>query len=294
MISASSRRLSVFKSVVDLGGFNAAATRLGIAQPSVGAHVKALENQIGQPLFHRRRGARPQLTPAGETLYAFALDTLRKAQETSHALAEMKAAQDGEIILAAHRDVATTFLPGRLAVFARKYPRARIVTRIGTVEEVLDLVRQDHAHLGLVLSSGPIAGFQSHVLAHEPIELVVSPRHPLAGVPAVTADILTAYPFVTGLRGSRYFQMVDFLLRRIGLFQYEVAMELQESTPTKGVVAHCNAIACLPRRTVYDELQSGRLAALRLATPVEDLELRCLYRTLPSELAGKFLAHLRV
>ena len=30
--SASARRLSVFKAVVDLGGFNAAADRLGIAQ----------------------------------------------------------------------------------------------------------------------------------------------------------------------------------------------------------------------------------------------------------------------
>jgi len=52
MISASPRRLTVFKSVVDLGGFNLAAVRLGIAQPSVGAHIKALEAQIGQPLFY--------------------------------------------------------------------------------------------------------------------------------------------------------------------------------------------------------------------------------------------------
>ena len=44
MISASARRLNVFKSVVDCGGFNLAAMQLGIAQPSVGAHIKALES----------------------------------------------------------------------------------------------------------------------------------------------------------------------------------------------------------------------------------------------------------
>ena len=74
MISASPRRLTVFKSVVDLGGFNAAATELGIAQPSVGAHIRALESQIGQPLFHRQRGSRPKLTKAGEALYTFAVE----------------------------------------------------------------------------------------------------------------------------------------------------------------------------------------------------------------------------
>ena len=77
MISASPRRLSVFKSVVERGGFNAAAAQLGIAQPSVGAHIRALESQIGQPLFHRQRGSRPRLTKAGEALYTFAVDLLR-------------------------------------------------------------------------------------------------------------------------------------------------------------------------------------------------------------------------
>jgi DNA-binding transcriptional LysR family regulator len=292
MISASPRRLSVFKNVVDLGGFNAAAARLGIAQPSVGAHVKALESQIGQPLFYRRRGARPQLTKAGEAFYAFALDMLHKAEETTHALADLKAAHANEITIAAHRDVAPTFLPRRLAAFARRHPKARIVTRIGTVEDVLDLLRQQSADLGLVLSSGAIAGLQSDVLGHERIELVVAPHHPLAGRPALTAATLAAYPFVTGLRDSRYFHMVDAALRRIGLAHYQVAMELQESTAVKAVVRHGNAIACLPRCTVNDEIKSGTLTALRLAAPVEDLELRCLYRAPLPAMTANFLVHL--
>ena len=50
MISASARRLSVFKAVVEEGGFNRAAMRLDISQPSVGAHVKALEHLLaGKP-----------------------------------------------------------------------------------------------------------------------------------------------------------------------------------------------------------------------------------------------------
>ena len=293
MISASPRRLAVFKHVVDHGGFNAAASRLGIAQPSVGAHVKALESQVGQPLFHRHRGAKPQLTKAGEALYAFARDMLRKSEEASHTLADLKAAQAREVVIAAHRDVAPTFLPERLAGFARKFPKARIVTRIGTVEDVLDLLRTQTANLGVVLSNGMVAGFRSEVLSHEQLDLVASPRHPLAGRAAVTAEMLAPYPFVTGLRESRYFHMVDAALKRMGLGRYDVAMELQESTAVKEVLRHGNAIACLPRCTVKDEVKARSLVALDLAGPTQELELRCVYRAPLMDMARKFLAHLK-
>ena len=132
MISASPRRLSVFKNVVETGGFNAAAARLGIAQPSVCAHVKALESQVGQPLFHRHRGSRPKLTKAGEALYGFALDMLRKSEEASAALAHIRTTEAREITVAVHRDVAASFLPAPLSAFTRKHTATRIVTRIGT------------------------------------------------------------------------------------------------------------------------------------------------------------------
>src|SRR3954447_23086582 len=99
MIEASPRRLLVFKTVVDLGGFNAAADRLGIAQPSVGAHVKALERQVGQALFLRHRGARPQLTEAGHVVYSMAGEVIRLSDEAANRLANLKAKQTQEIVI---------------------------------------------------------------------------------------------------------------------------------------------------------------------------------------------------
>jgi LysR family transcriptional regulator, low CO2-responsive transcriptional regulator len=278
MISASPRRLTVFKSVVDLGGFNLAAARLGIAQPSVGAHIKALEEQIGQPLFHRHRGSKPRLTKAGEAVYAFAIDVLQKSAETTQALASMRKAAAQEIVIGAQRDIATQFLPERLATFARKHPGVRMVTRIGTIEEMIELVRSRAVHLGLLLASGPIGGIRSEVLAHEPLTLVVSPQHPLAGRAAVSPSNIGRHPFVTGLRGSRYFELVQAALKSIGIERFEVAMELQESAAVKEVVRHGAGIACLPRCTVTAELAAGTLVALNLAVSPQELELRCGYR----------------
>jgi DNA-binding transcriptional LysR family regulator len=293
MIEASPRRLLVFKSVVDLGGFNAAADRLGIAQPSVGAHVKALERQVGQSLLLRHRGARPQLTPAGRIVYAMAGEIIRINEEAASTLASLKTKQTQEVVIAAHRDLATNFLPPYLGLFSKRNHRSRVVTRIGTIEEVLALVQDGTVQIGVLLSSGPVQGLQSETVGREPLHLVVGRTHPLARAKAVTADNLRRHAFVTGLRQSRYFHMADRALRSIGLEEYTIALELQESASVREAVLHGNYIACLPRCTIANELGTGTLLALDLSKPIPPLQIRCVYGTDPGPAAQRMIEILR-
>jgi DNA-binding transcriptional LysR family regulator len=293
MISASPRRLSVFKHVVETGGFNAAATELGIAQPSVCAHVKALESQVGQPLFFRHRGSRPKLTKAGEALYGFALDMLRKSEEATDALADIRSSEARAITIAVHRDVAPSFLPAPLGAFTRKHPSTRIVTRIGTIEDVLELMRDETADLGLLLSAGPPRALQSDVLRREPLWLVAAPGHPLARRKAVAPVELAQLPFVAGLRHSRYQQMVEAALKRMGVPTCRVVMELEESAAVKEMVGQGAGIACLPRCTVEKEIKAGTLVLLDVKAPAQEVELRCVYRAPLRPPLASFLDHLR-
>ncbi len=293
MIAASARRLRVFQCVVEAGGFNAAAMRLGIAQPSVGAHIKALEAQVGQPLFRRQRGGRPQLTKAGDALYAYALDALKRSQEASQALAELRETRAREIVVAAHRDVAPHLLSRHLASFARRSPKTRVVTRIGTIEEVLTLVRAGNVDVGLLLTNAAVSGARSEILAREPLTIVVAPAHPLARQESVAAGELESHAFVGGLRESSYARMIEQALRRIGLRRYEVAMELQESSAVKEMVRQGVGAACLPACTVAEEIAAGTLVAVDVQKALQPLELRCAFREPLHEAAAAFVAHLR-
>lgn len=288
MISASARRLRVFKTVVDCGGFNLAAMQLGVAQPSVGAHIKALETQLGQPLFVRMRGSRPRLTRAGEAVYAYAVDVLLRSEETAKTLSELRRTPH-EITIAAHRDIAPHFLPPRVAAFARRFPNVHVVTRIGTIDEVIDLVRSNTVMIGLFLSAGPVSEMRSQVLACEPLVLVVGSHHPLAKKKSVSSDQLTAFPFVTGLRRSRFFMLTDSALKAIGVTGYDIAMEVEESSATKEILRHSTVIACLARCTVAAELATGALAALVPRVPLKRLELRCGYCGPLTEVTRDFL-----
>ena len=293
MISASPRRLTVFKSVVDHGGFNLAAEQLGIAQPSVGAHIKALEAQVGQPLFHRARGSKPKLTKAGEAVYAYAVDVLRKSEETANALADLREGAAREIAIAVHRDIAAQFLPGWLKTFSDRHPDVRVVTRIGTIDEVIEQVRAGTVDLGLFLADGVVSGIRSDAVAREALALVVAPTHALAGFAAVAPADLRGLPFITGLRGSRYFELVRNALVSVGIADYDIAMELQEAATVKEMVRHGAGIACLPRCTVTPELAAGTLVALTLGVPLPDLQLRCGYRAPLTGLARAFMRAVR-
>jgi DNA-binding transcriptional LysR family regulator len=293
MISASARRLSVFKSVVDCGGFNLAAAAIGIAQPSVGAHIKALEAQVGQPLFQRARGSRPQLTKAGQALYTYAVEVLQKSQATSQTLAALRSNARQEIAIAVHRDIAMHFLPARLSAFRSRYPNIHIITRIGTIDDVTAQVRARSVDLGLFLASETVPGLRSEVIDHVPLALVVSSDHPLARRKGLTASALKRHSFVTGLNGSSFNQLADAAMRHIGLDSYEVTMELEESTAAKEMVRHGLGIACLPRCTVSADLASGSLIELSLSVPLPELELRCGHKRALSETAQKFLHHIR-
>jgi DNA-binding transcriptional LysR family regulator len=72
------QHLRFFIAVVDCGGVVRAAERLRMSQPSISAGLKALEEELGQPLF-RRRGAGRSLRPTPKALrfYADAREILR-------------------------------------------------------------------------------------------------------------------------------------------------------------------------------------------------------------------------
>jgi DNA-binding transcriptional LysR family regulator len=293
MISASPRRLIVFKNVVERGGFNAAATQLGIAQPSVGAHIRALEVQVGQPLFHRQRGSRPKLTKAGEALYSFAVDSLRRSEETTQALDDLRKVDTHDIAIAVHRDLVADRYSKWLVAFAQRHPKAKIVTRTGTIEDVIALIRAREVAVGFFLSAGSVDGIRSEVLAYEPRLLVVSPQHPLATRTCVSSDEISHHPFVTGLRGSRFFTLTDAALRQIGIATYEIAMELQDAMAVKEMVRHGAGIACVPARTVRGELAAGLLVPLKLAVDLPALEIRYGHLAPLSGVARQFVSAIR-
>lgn len=74
--------IKLFVAVAEAGGLTAAATKTGMSPATLGRHISALENLVGNSLFHRSpRGY--QLTPLGE-------DLLSHAQNVSNSMSALQ------------------------------------------------------------------------------------------------------------------------------------------------------------------------------------------------------------
>ncbi|MET8851041.1 LysR family transcriptional regulator [Amycolatopsis sp. NPDC004625] len=79
------RQLAVVVAVAEEGGFTAAAQRLRTVQSTVSTVVRALERDLGTPLFHRTTH-RVVLTPAGEAFVPAARAALQAAEQARAAV----------------------------------------------------------------------------------------------------------------------------------------------------------------------------------------------------------------
>jgi DNA-binding transcriptional LysR family regulator len=295
MIVSSLRRLNVFKTVVDLEGVNAAANRLGIAQPSVTAHIKALENQIGTSLFVRRRGRRLRPTRAGEALYTYACDAVTKAEEAHQALRKASGTSEQEFSVVAPRALGVTMLPPILASFLQRFPHARISMHTESLEMAVELGRSGKRDVAIVIDGDENESGDAEVLGREPIVFIAAPNHPLAGRRAIEPRELQTYSFVAPLREAMLYRLLKAGLMKFGMTEYPVILHTQEPVSLMRAVAYNVGIACALRTVVRDEVARGNLVMLDVARETPCLTVRCIRRPgaqLPA-IAVEFIKHLK-
>ena len=118
--------------------FSRAAAELNVTKAAVSHQVKALENELGLPLFRRLNRAL-MLTPAGQTLHPAIAEALGLM---AAAVARVKK-QDrtGELVLTMLDSFAAIWLVPRLGRFRKTHPE--IDVRITTSDESIDFSRGD-------------------------------------------------------------------------------------------------------------------------------------------------------
>ncbi|HYS63273.1 MAG TPA: LysR substrate-binding domain-containing protein [Paraburkholderia sp.] len=132
--------LRTFLEVVDTGGFALAAEQLALTAPAVSGHIKRLEQAAGTRLLARTTRSF-KLTPAGETLYAYARNIVHLEQELRARLRNPPAAE--RLRIGASEDFTGTWLPHVLQMFRRRHPGSRVELKVGiTADLVKDLGRR--------------------------------------------------------------------------------------------------------------------------------------------------------
>lgn len=129
--------LRLFLHVAETGGLSAAARRTGLSAPTIGRRMLALEQQAGQPLFHRALTGY-SLTQLGQAL----LERVRVMQAAAAPVGELLVAQAETPMIRLSAGTATTmFLADRFGQLQRPGDGVRL--NFVTTEAVLDIAHRE-------------------------------------------------------------------------------------------------------------------------------------------------------
>ncbi len=175
------RQLACFVAVVDEGSFTRAARAIGIAQPSLSQHIRALEQELNGRLIERLpRGI--ALTPAGRTLLPEARAAVRAVERGRRGVRASLALEGGELEVATVLSMAVGLLPKYIRIWHERYPdvgirmqefRHRALLEDAVLKGVADFAI---GPLPARTWDGPL-----DVISWEEFVVVVPPADPLAG-----------------------------------------------------------------------------------------------------------------
>jgi DNA-binding transcriptional LysR family regulator len=119
------RQLECFVAIVDEGSFTRAARRVGITQPSLSQHIRALERELdGAVLDRLPRGI--SLTPAGRSLLPEARVAVRAVERGWQGARAALALESGELEIATVLSMAVGVLPQHIGVWHARHPHVAI------------------------------------------------------------------------------------------------------------------------------------------------------------------------
>lgn len=266
MISVSVRRLQVFVAIAESGSFAGAARRLGIAQPSVSAHVQSLEKETGVRLFERTSGRQAVLTEAGRGMLTHARELIDRTARLEHDLAQFGTSKVETVSFACQRSLAHTVLRAPLAEFARQRRDIRLSVRIAFQEEVIAAIRMGTTDVGCFMSMREPTEGHSLVIGRQRFVIFGPAGHPLVGRRVNPAELADC-DFVGPVASSHFGLVQRELLRGIGIENVRTVAEGTEFSLIRDLVGAGLGLSCSLYESVRPELEAGRVAIIDLDAP---------------------------
>jgi DNA-binding transcriptional LysR family regulator len=255
------RQLQVFDAVARHLSYTRAAEELHLTQPAVSMQIKQLEGSVGLPLFEQI-GKTIYLTQAGDAMLSHARSIMQNLAAAEEEMDQLKGVDSGRLKVAIASTV-NYFATQLLAVFAREHPTVEISLDVTNREALLSRLEANIPDL--VLMGKPPADLDliAEPFMDNPLIMIASPDHPLAGKKNVRLTELEGEDFVVREPGSGTRVAMERFFAEQG-FIHQKGMELMGNEAVKQGVEAGLGLAVVSVHTVEQELTLHRLVPLHV------------------------------
>ena len=269
------RQLQIFRILAEELNFTRTAEKVHTVQSNVTAQIRALEDELGVPLFDRL-GRRVTLTDAGRRFQPFAekaLSTMEQGQRLIQAAAE----PSGPLRIGSPESILTYRLPPILRIFRQRFPHVELSFRPHLNETLVAELESGKLDMVICMcdtvSSGPLV---SVPLRAEKIFLLGHSTHPLTRKAAVHPSDLAGQTLLLTEPGCGYRNKLDRILTLQNVRPGNIT-EFSSVEAMKQCVAAAMGLALLPGIVVERELVRRQFKALRWAGPPLDIATHILW-----------------
>lgn len=257
------RQLEIFRAVAQELNFTRAAERVHTVQSNVTTQIRALEQEVGVPLFDRL-GKQVRLTQAGQKFLHYVERILSLADAARHAATGVEKPK-GTLNITSSDSVLTYRLPPFLQKFRKKYPDIELSFPPGLSGTLRTQLQTGVVDAAFVIDNR-IDDPQLHIepLTIEAMTFIASPDHPLAKKERFLPAELKAQTLLLTEPRCAYRVKFEQILARARVAPAGV-MGFGTIEAVKACAILGMGIGLLPHMVVEADLRSGRLAALRIA-----------------------------
>ena len=277
-----------FVAVAEALHFTRAARRLGLSQPTLSTHIRALEQDLGIQLVKRTRRS-VALTAAGEVLLARARRLLAELEDI--AVASKRAEEDhtSELTVSFAPDVGYGHLPEFIHRFLAKAPGVHVRFReLWSIEQIA-AVRSGEVDIGFVHPPLDHRGLNVRFVQRDEFLVALPREHPAAGRARVSLRDLAEERWIrlpsppSAYRTDRGLDTI-----RLGGFEPRIVAEVTQLSLLLRLVADGVGIGMVTSGFSPD---TG-VVFKRLSEQVPDLELEVVWRSgeTPSPALRSFLS----
>jgi LysR family transcriptional regulator, low CO2-responsive transcriptional regulator len=252
-------QLKVFEVTARRGSFTRAAEELFLTQPTVSIQMKQLTKAVGLPLFEQV-GKRLYLTEAGKELLNTCQDIFERLDQFEMTVSDLQGLQRGQLRLS----VITTakyVIPRLLGPFCQQYPGIDVALIVTNHEHILERLRDNLDDLYIPSQMPDNMDVHCHPFLENPLVVLASRKHPLAGEAHIAIERLNNEPFIMREPGSGTRQAVEQLFEAHNI-SIKVRLELGSNEAIKQAVAGGLGISVLSRHCMALEGERGQIALL--------------------------------
>lgn len=270
------KSLYTVKKILETESYQKAAQALNYAQSTITFQIHQLENELSVKLFEKS-GKRMILTQEGRALLPY-IDQILQATEAMQHFHDRQESLYGNLRIALPESLATYKMQPVLRAFKTQAPGVKLSLRVMNCYAIYDSLLDGDIDLAIHYDIRPYPGnFEIRNLASYSLAMVASPNLSTSAGDLITPNQRKDLCHIINDRNALYLKILDIYLKQKNI-HLEEGIEVWSIEAVKRSVMSNLGIAFLPRFTVEEELQQGRLKELPLDMPEVRMTAVCAWK----------------